>query len=374
MPTQRLIWLKNEVQLFALFESLLSKFLLIVPGVLLVYLFPLVNYLKLLTKFKFFFVTYAKNIKSCHCCYYYIIFSVSTAKPISVELRFSVIRLNLNRWLNFYSVIYVNHKNSLITLLQLPPHKIHINFICTHILSQSCVLVFLINHRKFLFFRFLLIPSCVIAGFLYGAPCSDRNTAYLSPQKSRLPKETITCLDLTGMGSISVIPHTHLLENVTTIYADHMHLEQVPYYTISFTPLLELLDLSGNNIRRVPKDSFILNPKLQTLLLADNHVAIPKRMAFLHSDSLKILSLANNKIRRLGPLTFSELPKLTVLYLDRNLLRRINPKVFRPLKRLKYLHLGNNQLKRLPPKLTMSSRKLILIAKGNPFNNTETIR
>lgn len=223
-------------------------------------------------------------------------------------------------------------------------------------------------------FRLLLIATQIHAGFLYGAPCSERNTAYLTPHKNRLPKDPITCVDLTGMGSIRSIRNTKLLENATTIYADHMHLEQVPLYAITFAPFLELLDLSGNNIRRVPKDTFHSNSKLQTLLLADNHVAMPKRTSFLKSDSLRTLSLTNNRIRRLGPLTFAELPKLAVLYLDRNLLRRINPKVFRPLKRLKYLHLGNNQLKRLPPKITLSSRKLILITKGNPFNNTETIR
>lgn len=226
----------------------------------------------------------------------------------------------------------------------------------------------------FFIIRCLLIPSCVLAGFLYGAPCSERNTAYLSPQKSRLPKENITCVDITGMGTIRIIPHTNLLKNTTTMYADHMHLDHVPLYAITFTPLLELLDLSGNNIRRVPKDTFHSNRKLETLLLSDNRVAMPKRMPFLKSDSLRTLSLTNNKIKRLGPLTFVELPRLSVLYLDRNLLRRINPKVFRPLKRLKYLHLGNNQLKRLPAKLMLSSSKVVLITKGNPFNNTEVIR
>lgn len=223
-------------------------------------------------------------------------------------------------------------------------------------------------------FRLLLIPTYVLAGFLYGAPCSERNTAYLSPIKSRLPKESATCVDITSMGTMRVIPNTKLLQNATTIYADHMHLDEIPLYAITFAPLLELLDLSGNNITRIPKDTFHSNPKLQTLLLADNRVAMPKRVPFLKSDSLRTLSLTNNKIRRLGPLTFAELPKLAVLYLDRNLLRRINPKVFRPLKRLKYLHLGNNQLKRLPPKITLISGKLVLITKGNPFNNTVTIR
>lgn len=211
---------------------------------------------------------------------------------------------------------------------------------------------------------------------MYGAPCSERNTVYMSPVNPHYPKGNLTCLDVTGMGLSTRIPNPERLRHITTVYADHMRLQEVPLYVFNVAPLMELLDLSGNKITRIPKDTFLQTPHLKILLLSDNRIVVPRRFPLLKSKSLHTLVLSNNGIRRLSPYTFRQVRKLKVLYLDRNRLIRISPKVFKPLKQLKYLHLGGNQLKELPPNLLVvrPQNKLILITKGNPLNSLNNTR
>lgn len=213
----------------------------------------------------------------------------------------------------------------------------------------------------------------VQAGFIYGEPCSERNTIYMSPVRPRFPKSTPTCMDITAMGVTTKLHQPELLKNVTTVYADHMRLPEVPIYVIEAIPQLELLDLSGNLITIIPVGVFLKTPRLHTLLLSDNKVVIPKKKPLLRHKFLHDLSLSNNGIKRLNPRVFRGLPNLKVLYLDMNKITRIGPKVFAPLKKLAFLHLGGNKLKVLPDNLTGPSRPRILITKGNPLRNATII-
>ncbi|XP_025834779.1 protein artichoke [Agrilus planipennis] len=212
----------------------------------------------------------------------------------------------------------------------------------------------------------LLLPKCE-AGYLEGAPCSTQNTAFLEATGLwRLPPVAVQCVDISGMGNRTRLPFTPEITNATTLYADHMNLVLFPKFATFRLPNLEMIDLSGNKIRKLSSKSLRFTRKIETLLLADNNVYIPKRRPLLVSSSLTTLSLSNNQIRRLTNYTFSKLPKLRVLYLDRNLLKHLRPDVIKPLTNLKYLHVGNNRLTELPSKSSLPDSLKIFITKGNP--------
>ncbi|KYB28319.1 hypothetical protein TcasGA2_TC032621 [Tribolium castaneum] len=205
----------------------------------------------------------------------------------------------------------------------------------------------------------------VEGGFTDGAPCSSRNTAYLNPSKALFPSETVKCVDITAMGKSLVFSGHWPIQQADSLYADHMQLTRINRTIFAFMPNLELVDFTGNRIRRIPIDISSIIPKLTTFLLAKNRVRIPKQRPLMKSRTVKTLMLSHNKIRALQMMTFTKLPSLQVLYLDSNYLEFITPMMFRSLINLRYLHLGNNLLKRVPPKSYMPKSLRIYVVKGN---------
>ncbi|KAK5640105.1 hypothetical protein RI129_010916 [Pyrocoelia pectoralis] len=222
-------------------------------------------------------------------------------------------------------------------------------------------------------FFFYLICMSGTYDVTYGVTCDDHNTVILETRDLwRLPINAVQCVDIRSLGNRSFIPDFVGLETVTALQADHMRLKTVPDFALIKLPNLELLDLSGNQLRKIAKDVFVPYQKLDTLLLNDNEVMLPKT-PFLNSQSIKTLFLSNNKIKKLKYNTFVQLQNLVKIYLDRNLLNQVNPNVFTTLKHLKYLHLGSNQLKVLP-QIVLFQPEARLIVKGNPFNKTNATK
>lgn len=208
------------------------------------------------------------------------------------------------------------------------------------------------------------------AGFLYGAPCSTRNTAYLSTHNPRMPHEAVVCVDMTHLPPKALNLSMDDITTAHTLYADHMYLKKIPVKILAHFPNLDLVDLSGNNIKYMYPRTFNKNPHLRKLLLSDNRVKTAKQKIILKQTSLTDLQLSRNKIKHLPVTIFSGLPSLKVLFLDGNQLSKINPKVFSRLSNLKYLHLGNNWLKTIPSNL-VPKKAITLILKGNPVNATD---
>lgn len=203
----------------------------------------------------------------------------------------------------------------------------------------------------------------IFGSFLYGQPCSERNTAYLQPISPKLPlQDEINCLDITSFKKH--LRHRPNLSNYTdffkkvvkvdTLYADHMNLTKFPVAVVRRLPNLETIDLSGNKIRRLPNKMFKLARKVNKLLVPDNEITVPKRNPLIASTTLKTLMLSNNGIVILHKFTFAKMPALEVLYLDSNKLRTIAP-IFGTLPNLKYLHVGQNYLKTIPDKSEISN-------------------
>nr|CAI5838285.1 unnamed protein product [Callosobruchus analis] len=170
-----------------------------------------------------------------------------------------------------------------------------------------------------------------------------------------MPYEPIKCVDMTGFKRIikerfSLVNYTKFLAlagTADTLYADHMNLTRFPVSIARALPNLELIDLQGNSIKRLPIRMHVVAPKLDKLLVADNRVAIPKSKPLIVSDSIRTLMLSNNGIEHIYKHTFSRLPVLEVLYLDGNNLRNIAP-IVGVLPSLKYLHVGRNFLQDIP--------------------------
>ncbi|XP_018568604.1 carboxypeptidase N subunit 2 [Anoplophora glabripennis] len=219
---------------------------------------------------------------------------------------------------------------------------------------------------KFLLFlcviTVLTVHQTINASFTYGQPCSERNTAYLYVTTWRLPNQKeVNCVDISGFKkslstSFNLSHYNLFFERVAradTIYADHMGLKRFPILVIYALPNTETIDMSANEISKLPPNIYKIAPKLTKLLFSENKIIIPKRKPLMASPTLKTLMLSDNSINYLSKFTFAKLPALEVLYLDSNRLKFIHPKMFDPMKNLKYLHLGKNFLAHIPPKSVM---------------------
>lgn len=219
----------------------------------------------------------------------------------------------------------------------------------------------------------------VLGSFLYGQPCSERNTAYLQSVSPQLPtKDEVKCLDITSFKKhlrhkANLSNFTSFFEkiaNADTLFADHMNLTRFPVGVIKKLKKLEMIDISGNQIRKIPHKMFKLAPKLDKLLMSDNRVMIPKKMPLISSKTLQTLMLSNNDIEMIYKITFSKLPALKVLYLDSNKLRNIVP-LLGVMPSLQYLHVGQNYLTEIPNKQLVSPVLKQYITKSQKADNPE---
>lgn len=198
-----------------------------------------------------------------------------------------------------------------------------------------------------------------LASFLYGEPCSERNTAYLYPNELVLPEMHPTyCLDLSKAKKPSNIKKLTReiignIREVDTLYADRLNLNKAPKAVIHGLPNLTMIDLTFNRIKHVPSLLDNVAPQLKTLLLDHNKLLVPQKRPLFVSKTLKTLSIASNGIANIYPMTFSRLPNLKVLYLNRNELKVISSNVFQPLFGLLYLNLEENYIRNVPSKDTM---------------------
>ncbi|CAG9761718.1 unnamed protein product [Ceutorhynchus assimilis] len=202
----------------------------------------------------------------------------------------------------------------------------------------------------------LTLFNVASASFLYGQPCSDRNTAYLYPNDWIIPENSTNCIDITKSGNPVAGNRTDffkLVNQADTLYADHMSLDRFPTAIVYVLPRLEMLDLSGNEIRRLPYKMYKVMPRVTKMLLPENAVFVPRKRPLFKSVSIKMLMLSKNRIQNIYPGTFSKMPNLQILYLDGNRLKFISPDMFLPMSRLLFLHLGGNAIEEAPPKHLM---------------------
>lgn len=131
-----------------------------------------------------------------------------------------------------------------------------------------------------------------------------------------------------------------------------------------FDPLEQLveLDLSHNLLSELPSDLF-KGKILQTLKLAGNLLST---LSSVRAPKLTTLDASMNQLKIIAKDDLNGVPNLDQLYLSSNSLRRINPHAFSNLNQLIHLDLSNNNLMALTDHhLKANSRLQVLLLNDN---------
>lgn len=117
---------------------------------------------------------------------------------------------------------------------------------------------------------------------------------------------------------------------------------------IQFYPDLEILDLSGNHLLKLPSRTFQYQKKLKEMRLNSNKIGHIEADTFHGMESIQILNLRGNLIDQLEHNSFSSLVNLEELNLGENRIAEIKSDAFYRLYNLKILYLDDNSLNHVP--------------------------
>ncbi|XP_069484351.1 leucine-rich repeat-containing G-protein coupled receptor 5 isoform X2 [Ambystoma mexicanum] len=162
---------------------------------------------------------------------------------------------------------------------------------------------------------------CEQEGALLRVDCSDRGL-------SALPRELSA---LTGYLDLS-------MNNIT----------KLPVNTLHNLRYLEELRLAGNDLTYIPKAAFAGLSRLKVLMLQNNQLREVPNEAFLGLCSLQSLRLDANHINFLPPNCFNGLVSLRHLWLDDNSLKEIPVESLRNLPALQAMTLALNKIHHIP--------------------------
>ncbi|CAB1341868.1 unnamed protein product [Coregonus sp. 'balchen'] len=143
-------------------------------------------------------------------------------------------------------------------------------------------------------------------------------------------------------------------------------LQPEAFYSLSF---LEKLDMSRNELRRLPSDfSHSLSSSLEKLDLSHNHITFLQPGVFRGLSRLRHLYLHANQLGAVRHGSLSMLPVLEALQLGQNNISHIDTEALAPLHTL--LGLEGNQLQHLKFKtfLSLHTAGTHLQLAGNPWN------
>ncbi|KAK9719939.1 TIR domain [Popillia japonica] len=188
---------------------------------------------------------------------------------------------------------------------------------------------------------------------------------------SKLPNLRTLCLTKNKFPSIPKgAPAQNLKELVVTQEARYFTLDNDTFVNMSG---LEKLDLSSNNIRKIPKGSFTDIGSFDGLtslkFLSLERNPFPNRTfcpeVFAGLRNLEELELAYCAITHLPLDIFKRLPSLRRLDLNRNQIKTIDSVVFSPLTRLEWINLSWNMLSAWSTRLFKHNPKMTALYVNN---------
>lgn len=131
---------------------------------------------------------------------------------------------------------------------------------------------------------------------------------------------------------------------------------------------LSYLDLTGNELTRVPHIDGRRFPNLQELDIGHNRISYIGREHLRNMTSLSALILKGNPIESMDDEVFSECPRVSDLNLDGTRIKRLPKMKYMP--RLSDLHIVSGELESFPEDLcTTNSRLIIIEATNNNIQN-----
>lgn len=123
-------------------------------------------------------------------------------------------------------------------------------------------------------------------------------------------------------------------------------------------PALRMLDLSSNQIQRLPKSSLRTLPQLRRLYIARNLLQQLDEQSLSGLNRLEVLDLEENRIYQIHQNCLKEMSELRSLNLRNNRLDILIPDLFKNSPRLKQLNLSKNQIAEILPNTLDSNREL----------------
>lgn len=153
---------------------------------------------------------------------------------------------------------------------------------------------------------------------------------------------------------LDTVPLIRRLSSLTVLDLSSNKLddEAVVQVPISHYPSLQSLDLSSNQIRRIPRHFLVPsqedNTQLTTLILNKNEIEVIEKGAFEALVHLQVLRLSKNSLKVISRNFFGDLPNLKELDLNFNQIEQIDSLAFNSLSSLQVLKLRRNRLAHLP--------------------------
>lgn len=204
--------------------------------------------------------------------------------------------------------------------------------------------------------------------FLIAIIVSSQSLANNCPSPCECDDETL--IVKCGSGTLDVLPITlnpsvqHLTINNNLIKTIDSSLQF--YYQLTY------LDLSYNNLFRIPSKSFGNQNKLQSLHLNNNKLGAINNKTFFGLSNLTTLNLRGNYLVELEYGTFTPLINIQELNLGNNRIVTIDDHAFDGLNNLKVLWLDDNQLTKVPSTIFHQLPRLAELYLGiNSFTNIQ---
>lgn len=146
--------------------------------------------------------------------------------------------------------------------------------------------------------------------------------------------------------AFSTIPSS-VNERITHLDLTHNNITKIPYGLCKYQKQLVELKVDENHINTIERSAFIDCLDMRILTLRDNRLEKITPEMFVGLDNVQILVLDHNFLTTLPDLAFAGLDNVEYLYLKNNRISRIEPTAFNGLRKLKFIHLEDNKIDHL---------------------------